>query len=308
MTDISARLIEGYRGIVQSWECDILNHLNVSHYFGRASDQAFFLRQALGLSPQKLRTQEHGTVALEEHARFHREIRAGEIFYGRTAPVELDERTMVAFSEFRNGHDKLITSFRTLVGHFDLKSRRLIPWADETHDAFSRHQITLPDYAKPRHIIAASHRTRTSTQAESAAAGFIRTGATAINQWECDHFGHLNTMFYVRRQTEAAPNFWHLIGLPRAKMEKYDTSFVVGEMRINYLAELTAGDIVASWSGLHEYTDKSILMEHRLFNAETETLSSSALVRAVCFDLKTRRATQIPDSIGAHFAPYTIKS
>ena len=32
------RLIPGYRGVAQSWECDLMGHLNVSHYFGRASD------------------------------------------------------------------------------------------------------------------------------------------------------------------------------------------------------------------------------------------------------------------------------
>ena len=311
MNDITHRLIDGYRGIVQTWECDILNHLNVSHHFGRASDQAFFLRHALGLSPQKMRAQNRGTVALEEHARFHREICAGEIFYGHTAPCELNERTMLAFSEFRNGQDELVTSVRTLVGHFDLTTRRLIPWSTVTRQAFAHHVVPLPDYAAPRYIAAAHYSDKNalsdSTQGSTQAEGFIRTGATGINPWECDQFGHMNTMFYVRRQTEAAPNFWHQIGLPRQHMEQHGKGFVVGEMRLHYLAELKAGDLVASWSGLRECNSKSMLIEHRLFNVETDRLSARSFVCAVCFDLKRRRAIPIPDDVRSLLTKCQIK-
>ena len=43
-----ARLVPGYKGIAQNWECDINNHLNVSHFFGRSSDHAFLHATRIG--------------------------------------------------------------------------------------------------------------------------------------------------------------------------------------------------------------------------------------------------------------------
>ena len=94
-TDFLAKLVPGYQGIAQKWECDNMGHLNVSYFFGRSSDQAFFMRHALGLDPASLRDSGHGTVALEEHCRFHREVTSGGMMIGRSAVIELRARTMV---------------------------------------------------------------------------------------------------------------------------------------------------------------------------------------------------------------------
>lgn len=69
-SDFLAKLTSGYQGVVQNWECDRNEHLNVSFYFGRSSDQAFFMRDKLALRPEAMRATHRGTVAMEEHVRF----------------------------------------------------------------------------------------------------------------------------------------------------------------------------------------------------------------------------------------------
>ena len=291
-----AQLVPGYKGLAQNWECDMNNHLNVSHFFGRSSDHSFFTRQALALSPRQLAKDQRGTVALEEHARFHAEVRAGGLMIGRSAPVEINEKTMVIYAEFRDSTHRLLTSFRTLIGHFDLQARRLIPWPDETLALAEKMRIELPPHAQPKHVPAGAP-PKPIPLADTLTAGFRRTGATGINSWECDQFGHMNTMFYIRRQTEAVPHFWTELGVDLQQTYRNGNGFVVGEMRVSYVNELREGDMVETYSALREVNDKNVLAEHRQYNVETGELSARTVTRAVYFDSKTRRACAWPDEM-----------
>ena len=293
-----AKLVPGYKGIAQNWECDVNNHLNVSHFFGRSSDHAFYMRHALGMSPRQMVAERRGTVALEEHARFHREVRAGGMMVGRSAPVEIGEKTMTVYHEFRDQKDNLLTTFKTMIGHFDLEARRLTPWSDETQERARALRIDLPAPAAPK-FVAPGQKTKPIGLAQTQAEGFFRSGGNGINSWECDQFGHLNTMFYIRRQTEAVPHFWEELGFDLKQIITGGNGFVVGEMRVTYLNELREGDMVDTYSAVRGVDDKTVLAEHRMYNVETGDLSVRTLTRAVYFDAKTRRAFPWTDAMRA---------
>jgi acyl-CoA thioester hydrolase len=291
-------LVQGYKGIAQNWECDMNNHLNVSHFFGRSSDHAFYMRHALAMSPRQMVADRRGTVALEEHARFHREVRAGGMMIGRSAPVEIGEKTMTVYQEFRDPQGRLQTSFKTVIGHFDLEARRLTPWSDETLARAHALRIDLPDHAAPK-FVAPGRPAKPIALTQTLADGFFKSGGNGINAWECDQFGHLNTMFYIRRQTEAVPHFWAELGFDLPTIFKGGNGFVVGEMRVAYLNELREGDMVDTYSAVREVDDKTVLAEHRMYNVETGDLSARTVTRAVFFDAATRRACAWPDAMRA---------
>ena len=302
-----AKLVPGYKGIAQNWECDNNHHLNVSHFFGRSSDHAFYMRHAMAMSPRQMVTDRRGTVALEEHARFHREVRAGGMMVGRSAPVEIREKTMTVYHEFRDQNDNLLTSFKTLIGHFDLEARHLTPWRDETLARAHALRIDLPDHAAPK-FVAPGRPAKPIALAQTLSDGFLRSGGNGINAWECDQFGHLNTMFYVRRQTEAVPHFWEELGFDMEAIVIGGNGFVVGEMRIAYLNELREGDMVDTYSAVREVDDKTFLAEHRMYNVETGALSACTMTRGIFFDSKTRRACKWPDELRAKLEAHCIQT
>lgn len=301
-----AKLWPGYGGVAQTWECDLMGHLNISHYFGRSSDHASFTRLAMGMAPREMVANHRGTVALEEHGRFHREVVAGGTMIARSAPVEIGQRTMTMYQEFRDPKNNLQACFKTLIGHFDTQARKLVPWSDKTRALAEAARIDLPDHAAPRHLPAGG-RIAPMTRDDSMAAGFQRLGGTSVNSWECDQFGHMNTMFYVRRQTEVARFMWHNIGIDIDAMNGQGRGFVVGEMRVSYMSEVLEGDVVETYTGIREMTDKSVRVEHRLFNAETGALSALAQVRVIHFDLNSRRATNWPDDYRALIAANLVQ-
>ena len=295
-TEFLDKLVPGYQGVAQKWECDNMGHLNVSHYFGRSSDQAFFTRHALGLDPAALREGGHGTVALEEHCRFHREVTSGDMMIGRSAVIEPRERTMVVYQEFRDAKEALQASFRTVIGFFDTKARRLMPWPEATREKAANLTINLPDYAVPLHVPAGGAIGQISREV-SIAEGFFRSGGTGVNSWECDQFGHMNTMFYVRRQTEAGPHFWQLLGLDQPGLIASGHGFAVSELRMNYINELYEGDMVETLSVLREVSDRGARVEHRLYNVSTGALSAVSDTSLVCFDLESRKSKPWPNHV-----------
>ena len=296
-------LIPGYQGVAQSWECDLMGHLNVSFYFGRSSDQAFFTRNALAMSPSQMRAQNTGTVALEEHVRFHREVPSGGTLIGRSAPIEIGEKTMTIHQELRDANAHLLCTFKTLIGHFDTAARRLVPWSAQTLAAAQNYQIAQPDFGAPKFLPSNGRVEATSLEATKAA-GFVRCGGAGVNSWECDQFGHMNTMFYVRRFTEAAPHMWRAMGHDLLDGIQQGRGSVVGEMCVSYIGEVREGDILETYSTIREIDEKTVLIEHRLFNAETQELSAFGRLRVVHFNLTTRRAEAWPEelrkSIEAH--------
>lgn len=287
------KLIPGYQGVAQSWECDLMGHLNVSFYFGRSSDQAFFTRNALAMSPSQMRAQNLGTVALEEHVRFHREVPSGGTMVGRSAPIEIGEKTMSVHQEFRDGDANLVCTFKTLIGHFDTAARRLVPWREATLEAAHKYKIDQPDFSAPK-FLPSNGRVPDITREDTQAAGFVRCGGAGVNSWECDQFGHMNTMFYVRRFTEAAPHMWRAMGHDLLDGVQQGLGSVVGEICVSYLGEVREGDIVETYSTVREIDEKTVLVEHRLFNAETGALSALGRLRVVHFNLTTRRAQAWP--------------
>ena len=63
---------------------------------------------------------------------------------GRSAVIEPRERTMVVYQEFRDAKDALQASFRTVIGFFDTKARRLMPWPETTREKAAKLTIDLP--------------------------------------------------------------------------------------------------------------------------------------------------------------------
>jgi acyl-CoA thioester hydrolase len=104
-------------------------------------------------------------------------------------------------------------------------------------------------------------------------------------------------MFYARRLTEAAPHMWRAMGHDLLDGVRQGLGSVVGEICLSYLAEVREGDILETYSSIREVNEKTVLIEHRLFNAETGELSALARLRVVHFNLTTRRAQKWPDDM-----------
>lgn len=304
-------LVNGYfdsfRGAVNTWECDDNDHLNVQFYTVRASDGAFFLRHELGLAPSYIRATGRTMIALEEHTRFHRELRAGDPIRLRSRLIDMRARTLVVYHELLNAAtEETAATVVAVSAHFDMKTRKVIPWSEDELQRGRALIGPLPDHAEGRSV-KRERRLPDITLAKAEAEGLVEIHRGPVMPWHCDDFGHMSTQFYISRYSDGSGHLWQGIGMGREELRKRNHGSVVLEQRLNYVREVTSGDIVIVRSALVEVGPKTVRLCHFMFNAETELLAATSEVTAVLLDLGARRAVAFADDerkrLEAHLHP-----
>tara|TARA_R110000868_G_scaffold13397_10_gene62588 strand:- start:915 stop:1859 length:945 start_codon:yes stop_codon:yes gene_type:complete len=283
------------KGTVNTWECDDIGHMNVQFYTARASDAAFFVRAELGLTPSVIRDGKHTMIALEEHYRYQRELLAGDMYTMRTRLIEMREKTLVVLHELWNAaSNELAATIVAVSASFDLGTRRLVPWSDETM-AKGRALIgSLPEHAEPRSVKRETRLPEISF-ADTESGNFIESYRGAVGPQHCDDFGHMNTQFYISRYSDGSGHLWQGLGLDRQTLIASRRGSVVLEQRLNFLREVRSGDILIIKSAMTEVAAKTVRIYHFMFNAETGALAATSEVVAILLDLDARRAVAFTD-------------
>ena len=281
-----SKFIDSFRGSVNTWECDDVGHMNVQFYVARASDAAFYLRHALGLSPSQIHEEGRAMVALEEHFRF---------LNMRSRVIELREKTLVSYHELLNSAtgDTAATCI-AVSGHFDLEARKLIPWPGQAHEKAAAITAPLPDHAQPRSVTR-EVRMPHITLKEAEDRGFIEIYRGAVMPWECDDFGHMNSRFYMGRFSDGAGHLWQQIGMDKTRLQKERRGTVVLEMRLNYLNEVRSGMMLVAKSTLTRMENKTLTFVHYMFDVETGMPVATGEAIAVMLDLDARRTVNFTD-------------
>ncbi len=294
--------LDTFRGTVNTWECDEVGHMNVQFYVARASDAAFYLRHALGLSPTQVRGERRAMVALEEHIRFRRELRAGDIMHMRSRPVEIRERTLVSFHELFNSSTGETSATVTAVsGHFDLDARKLIPWSDEAKERAAPFLGALPPHAEARGV--EREKCLPDLRLEDTK-NFVEIYRGAVMPWECDDFGHMNSRFYMARFSDGAGHLWQALGFGKRDMLDRRRGTVVLEMRLNYRREVRSGAMLVIRSTLTRVEGKTLNFVHFMFDAETGLLAATGEAVAVMLDLDARKTVAFTDDERAAVLPH----
>lgn len=299
-------LVNGYfdsfRGMVNTWECDDNGHMNVQFYVARASDGAFFLRHALGLTPGVIRETGRTMIAIEEHFRFHRELRAGDMMRMRSRLIEMRPRTLVVYHELLNAAtDETAATVVAVSAQFDMKARKTIPWTDDAKARGEKLVGPLPDHAEARSV---KRETKLPDLTLADADDFIEIYRGAVGPTHCDDFGHMGTQFYVSRYSDGSGHLWQGIGMDRERLARERRGSVVLEQRLNYVREVLSGDILIVKSALVEVAAKTVRFCHFMFNGETGLLAATSEVTAILLDLDKRRAVGFSDDERQRLAPH----
>jgi len=118
-----------------------------------------------------------------------------------------------------------------------------------------------------------------------------------VHQWQCDHMGHMNVMWYVGKFDEATRHFFHELGITPAVVREHKRGMAAVEQTIQYKRELQAGDIVSVHSVLLEIKDRSVRFAHEMRKVDTGEIAATTTLTAVHFDIVARRSCAFPDSV-----------
>ncbi len=276
-------MLLGYRGSVNSWECDENDHLNVRFYVEK------HWQTLCGALPQLSLPQQHPASALlVQHLRFLQESRLAAPLSGYAAVVDTGAGTGV-LTELRNTFTDEVLS--ACIHRFDT--------------AVGGTAIDIPDHARPRGVADADLPHVALALSDVDAGGFRLIGQGVVQQAECNGDGHMAVHNYMGRISDSMPHLWGLLGARGSELDPGEGGAVL-EYRLRYHRPLTAGDAFVVHSGIAEVGAKVQRFAHLMFDAGSAELVLSAEAAGVRMDLNARKALTLSPERQAQMAKFEL--
>ena len=92
-----------------------------------------------------------------------------------------------------------------------------------------------------------------------------------VHQWQCDHMGHMNVMWYVGKFDEATWNLAAMMGMTAQYLKDAKRGMAAVDQRIAYRREALPGDVV---------TIRTAIIEVRPMMSRSAVCAAHATARA----------------------------
>ncbi len=127
--------------------------------------------------------------------------------------------------------------------------------------------------------------------------GFV-SFRSMVDPSDCDFLGHMNVSRYFAACSDGVCTTQSELGLTADDMRSgRRLSFAVVHAETDFLKELRAGDSIWLETSIETIGTKSLTFRHKLFLAPDDEFVFSTLFKCVMLDLRTRRATDVPDDV-----------
>ncbi len=276
--------IETYRGAVERWEVDNVDHFTVAYYFDRFADASLNALDALGLGRAALARARRRCVTVDCYVRYLHELRAGDILHILSGVIGVDADGL-------------------LIGH------KLFDSASGAVCATVEQRVRLKRGGRPAKLTAKQHRAletrreawdgppRERRESPASEEGFRDSGRDVVTPWEIDVAGQSAMSYSIHRFSAANAQFIALFGMTPAYQLAQRRGFSTFEFQLAFMGELRAGDSVAVKTGLLHLGNSSMRVLHKMFNARTGALVATLHQLGVHLDMQARRPTPLPDAL-----------
>lgn len=285
-------MIETYRSSVQTWECDQMGHLNVQFYVEKSVEGLDAIAQAIGLGPRFARQHDTGFVPIDQHLRFHRELRPGTPIFLRSGVLDVRDHSLRIVGELINMANNQVAATSIIDAGFveraTLKPHALPKSAEEAAAAL---KVEMPGTAEPRGIALVVPR-QSPMLVDAEEMGMFTTYQGVVKPHECDSYGRLQTRHYMGRVSDAIPTL--IVETRAGDVRTANVGGAALEYRFVYRKAAESGDLLILKSGLRAVGNKTFSYCHWLFDVESGECVATAEAVAISFDLVARKAIDIP--------------
>ena len=279
------RWLETYRGMVNRWEVDQVDHFTVAFYFARFEDAAHAILHALGLDPVSLEDGNQACVSVCGYVRYRRELRVGDILHMRTAVAAVSDDGLRLVHEVIDSADgALCTTFEHDLALVDRASRARRPLTEkQRHAALAR-----------RVEVAPADDGQTAPASPKGDQGFVDSARDAIKPAEADVLGEAGLAAYIHRFSAANSQVLAAFGFTPAYSRGEHRAYSTFEFRLSFPGALRVGDLALVRTALLHVGNSSIRIFHRMTNARTGELVATLEQAGVHLDLDARRPAPLP--------------
>ena len=100
--NLTAELINTYRGAVMQWHCDQMGHMNVMWYVGKFDEGIWSLFAMMGISATYLRAEDQAKAAVDQRIQYRRELLAGDTLTIGSGVLEIEPKSITIVHEMRH--------------------------------------------------------------------------------------------------------------------------------------------------------------------------------------------------------------
>lgn len=132
----------------------------------------------------------------------------------------------------------------------------------------------------------------------------VLTHRSTVQQWDCDHMGHMNVRNYMAKFDDAAWTFLSMLGATNRYFQEQQAGVAAVDHHVTYKRELMPGDSVKIHTRLALLEGRKFKMVHEM------RLCGDGAVVAICelfgvhMDRRERKAVPFPPDILARGAAY----
>jgi acyl-CoA thioesterase FadM len=271
-----AEWTETYRGVVNAWECDIVEHFTIAYYFDRFADatrnfldligEGEALGAAVNVGPSRL------------YVTFQHELRAGAQFNIISAVMGVDDKAV------RLGHQVV-----------DSTNGKTVTWVAET--------IALPagtaagTRKKLEGLVVAWTGPKIADATSPKPGQGIPTYRDRVKPWEIGESGTLSLPGHVHRFSAAAMQSLAAIGMTAAYMKDQRRGFSTFEIDLNLVAPSKVGTLADVTTVVSHLGSSSIRILHTMTCKKAGHVLASMGQSGVHLDMEARRSTPMPPEL-----------
>ena len=271
--------IETHRGFVNTWECDLNNHLNVQFYWKRFADALEVYSHLTGQPALNWK---------DRHVRYHDELASASDTIIRSSlvagpdPEDGQESGQIAHVLTNGVTGKLsATAVDTLI-------------EGNIHQDFDT--ADFPDAARPRSLQIPPLDPVATRHAFQKGNGLI-SHLSVVSPQECNAQGFLSDQHHISRFSDAASHFWHHMGVSTKWLKDNGCGSVAVEMKVTRHKPVPVGTVTQITTWLDTIFGKSFSFRHQVMDLKSGEPLYSGAVTALLMDFATRRATELPSMI-----------
>ena len=125
-----------------------------------------------------------------------------------------------------------------------------------------------------------------------------------VQQWHCDHMGHMNVMWYIGKFDEATWNLAAMMGMTTQYLKATHRGMAAVDQRIAYKSEALPGDVVTVRTAMLEVKPKVVRFVHEMRRGDLGDHLATLLVTAVHIDTQARKSVAFEPQILAQSADF----
>lgn len=271
-----------YRGAVDAWECDQMQHMNIQHYARRVSLAERYFFAACGLSRSSLERSSLSVQTMQEGLRFAKELRVGSPIVGRSIPLCIDQNNELH------------------IKHQLLNAQQ----GDVCLTSHTRYRLVDPEgsnAAWPETLADLTDRSRDVSQFEppsSALVGAIALKECArliVSQEECEG-GEMTREALVRLANHACSH----VGLEHGRQWN-GGQLLVGsatlQLEMARHAQIAPETLLVVQSKIGAGAGKTVRTMHQVLRADDQQRVATIWTTNIFFDVSSRKALPIPTSV-----------